>query len=99
MGTPAYTASKAGMIGFTKSVAKEVARKRITANCIALGYFESGGLFQTVPPKIAEGILRTIPIGRWGKAEDILGAINYLVSDSAAYITGQTLNINGGLYM
>lgn len=99
MGTPAYTASKAGIMGYTKTLAKEVARKGITVNCISLGYFEGGGLLETVPEKIAQEILAAIPIGRWGKAEEISSAINYLVSDAAAYITGQTLNINGGYYM
>ena len=99
IGTPAYAASKAGIIGFTKTLAKEVARKGITVNCISLGYFEGGGLLETVPDKIAKEILAAIPVGRWGKSEEISSAINYLVSDAAAYITGQTLNINGGYYM
>ena len=99
MGTPAYSASKAALIGFTKTLAKEVARKGITVNCISLGYFEGGGLLDTLPDKLAEGILDKIPIGRWGKPEDLTSAINYLVSDSASYITGQTININGGYFM
>jgi len=99
MGTPAYTASKSALIGFTKTVAKEVARKGITVNCISLGYFSDGGLLETVPEKIAEGILAGIPVGRWGKAEEITSAINYLASDLGGYITGQTININGGYYM
>ena len=98
-GTPAYTASKAALIGFTKTVAKEVALKGITVNCISLGYIKGGGLLETVPEKIAEGILAGIPVGRWGKPEEISSAINYLVSDLAAYITGQTININGGYFM
>lgn len=99
MGAPAYTASKSAIFGFTKASAKEVARKGITVNCISLGYFEGGGLLETLPPKIAESILAGIPIGRWGKPEEITSAINYLVSDAAAYITGQTININGGCFM
>jgi NAD(P)-dependent dehydrogenase (short-subunit alcohol dehydrogenase family) len=99
IGTPAYSASKAALIGFTKTLAKEVARKGITVNCISLGYFEGGGLLDTLPDKLAEGILDKIPIGRWGKPEDLTSAINYLVSDSASYITGQTININGGYFM
>ena len=99
IGTPAYTASKSGLIGFTKTLAKEVARKGITVNCISLGYFQGGGLLDTVPDEIAEGILAGIPMGRWGKPEEITSAINYLVSDLAAYITGQTININGGYFM
>ena len=99
MGTPAYTASKSGLIGFTKTLAKEVARKGITVNCIALGYIEGGGLMDTLPEKIAEGILAGIPVGRWGKTKEVSSAINYLSSDLAAYITGQTLSINGGCFM
>lgn len=99
IGTPAYSASKAALIGFTKTLAREVARKGITVNCLSLGYIEAGGLFKTFPEKIAKIILPQIPMGRWGKAEDITGAINYLVSDSASYITGQVININGGYFM
>jgi len=99
MGTPAYTASKSALIGFTKTAAKDVARKGITVNCISLGYFSDGGLLETVPEKIANGILANIPVGRWGKAEEITSAINYLASDLGGYITGQTININGGYYM
>ena len=99
IGTPAYTASKSAQIGFTKTVAKEVARKGITVNCISLGYFEGGGLLETLPDKIAGGILAGIPVGRWGKPEEISSAINYLVSDLGGYITGQTININGGYFM
>ncbi|MFH1953647.1 MAG: 3-oxoacyl-ACP reductase family protein [Pseudomonadota bacterium] len=99
MGTPAYTASKAALIGFTKTLAKEVARDGITVNCISLGYFEGGGLMKSIPDRMADRIMAGIPVGRWGKPDDITGAINYLISDSASYITGQTININGGYYM
>ena len=99
MGTPAYTASKAALIGFTKTLAREVARKGITVNCVSLGYIEGGGLMKTLSDKMADRIMADIPVGRLGRPEDITGAINYLISDSAAYITGQTININGGYYM
>ncbi|MFC1822671.1 3-oxoacyl-ACP reductase family protein [Thermodesulfobacteriota bacterium] len=98
-GTPAYTASKAAIIGFTKTLAREVAQKGITVNCLSLGYFEGGGLLDTVPNDVAQGMLAQIPVGRFGKPKDITGIINYLVSDIASYITGQTININGGLFM
>mgnify|MGYP001259467830 CR=1 FL=1 len=98
IGTPAYTASKAGLIGFTKTLAKEVARKGITVNCISLGYFQGGGLLDTIPEKLKAKILEGIPIGRWGKPEEICGAIKFLVSEDASYITGQTIGINGGAY-
>jgi 3-oxoacyl-[acyl-carrier protein] reductase len=102
MGTPAYTATKAAVIGFTKTVAKEVARKGVTVNCISLGYFNietGGGLLDTVPEDIGKVILSNIPVGRWGKPEEISSCINYLSSDLSSYITGQTININGGYYM
>jgi len=99
MGTPAYTASKSAQIGLTKTVAKEVARKGITVNCISLGYFEDGGLLDGLPDNLAKVILAGIPVGRWGKAEEISSAINYLASDLGGYITGQTININGGYFM
>jgi NAD(P)-dependent dehydrogenase (short-subunit alcohol dehydrogenase family) len=98
IGAPAYTASKAGLIGFTKALAKEVARKGITVNCVSLGYFQGGGLLDSIPEKLQERILEKIPIGRWGKPEEICGAINFLVSENASYITGQTIGINGGAY-
>ena len=98
MGTPAYTASKAGLMGFTKTMAKEVARKGVTANCISLGYFQGGGLLDTVPEKVAKTMLSQVPVGRFGKPEEICSAIRFLASDEASYITGHTLNINGGLY-
>lgn len=99
MGTPAYTASKAALIGFTKTLAREAARSGVTVNCISLGFIQGGGLMDTVPEKVAQKILPAIPVGRWGRPEDITGAINYLASDSASYITGQTININGGYFM
>jgi 3-oxoacyl-[acyl-carrier protein] reductase len=99
MGTPAYTASKAALIGFTKTLAKEGARSGVTVNCLSLGFIKGGGLMDTVRENIAQKILPGIPMGRWGKPEDITGAINFLASDSASYITGQTININGGYFM
>jgi NAD(P)-dependent dehydrogenase (short-subunit alcohol dehydrogenase family) len=99
MGTPAYTASKAALVGFTKTLAKEGAKSGVTVNCLSLGFIRGGGLMDTVPEKIAQKILPGIPMGRWGRPEDITGAINFLASDSASYITGQTININGGYFM
>ncbi len=98
-GTPAYSASKSALTGFTKTLAKEVARKGVTVNVISLGYFRGGGLLDTVPEKLAQEILTSIPVGRWGKPEEIVGAIRYLASDLGGFITGQTININGGIYM
>lgn len=98
-GAPAYSASKAGLIGFTKSLAREVARKEITVNCVALGYIRGGGLLDTVRPELLNAVQEQIPMGRLGQTEDVVGAVRYLVSDSASYVTGQTLNVNGGLFM
>ncbi|HNS32324.1 MAG TPA: 3-oxoacyl-ACP reductase family protein [bacterium] len=93
-----YAASKAGIIGFTKSVAREVAGKGITVNAIAPGFIEVG-MFNTIPEKIREVLLKQIPAGRWGKPEEIGKAVVFLASEDAAYITGQVININGGYYM
>lgn len=98
-GTPAYAASKAALLGFTKTLAKEVARKGITVNCLSLGFVRETGLFDVFPEKVAEMVLPNIPLGRWQQTQDITGMLNYLVSDSAAYITGQTINVDGGYFM
>lgn len=93
-----YAASKAGILGFTKSIAREVANKGITVNAIAPGYIEIG-LFESIPEKIREALLKQIPAGRWGRPEEIGKAAVFLASDDAAYITGQVIHINGGYYM
>jgi len=97
-GTANYTAAKAGVIGFTKAAAKEVARKGITVNSIALGYFDAG-MNLRLPEEIREATVKTIPMKRFGKASEAAAAVTFLCSDGAAYITGQVLNINGGYYM
>ncbi len=93
-----YCASKAGMIGFTKSLAQEVASRGITANCIAPGFIESP-MTAELPEKQKEALLGQIPAGRLGKGKDIAAAAIYLASDEAAYVTGQTLHVNGGMAM
>jgi 3-oxoacyl-[acyl-carrier protein] reductase len=98
-GAPAYSTSKAGLIGLTKTLAKEVGRKRITVNCLALGYIQGGGLFDTISKKLREKLLDQIPVGRWGQPEDVIHAINFLISENASYITGQTIEVNGGLHV
>ena len=93
-----YAASKAGMIGFTKSMAAEVASRSITANCVAPGFIESP-MTDALNEQQRARILETIPAGRLGAGADIGGACVYLASDEAAYVTGQTLHVNGGMAM
>lgn len=93
-----YAASKAGMIGFTKSVAAEVAVRGITANCIAPGFIASP-MTDVLNDKQREAILAKIPAGKLGTGEDIANAALYLASNEAAYVTGQTLHVNGGMAM
>lgn len=97
-GTSAYAASKAGLIGLTKTLAREVAQKNITVNCIAPGYF-STGMIQDVTPEIQEQLKKQIPIGRLGDPAEIVALIEYIFSEKSAYLTGQTIGLNGGLMM
>ena len=93
-----YCASKAGMIGFTKSLAQEVASRGITANCVAPGFIESP-MTDVLPEVQKEALLGQIPTGRLGQGSDIANACLYLASDEASYMTGQTLHVNGGMAM
>ena len=93
-----YTASKAALIGMTKSLAREVASRNITVNCIAPGLIESA-MTQGLTNEQKERLMATIPIARMGTPQEVAAAVVFLASDQAAYITGQTLNINGGLAM
>jgi len=92
-----YAASKAGVIGFTKSLAKEGARKGIRVNAIAPGFIETD-MITSVPEEIKKKLLKQIPLGRFGKPEEVAKLAVFLASEDASYITGQTININGGLY-
>jgi NAD(P)-dependent dehydrogenase (short-subunit alcohol dehydrogenase family) len=96
-GTVAYSASKAGLIGMTKTIAKEVANKNINVNCIALGYFDAGMLYE-IPEEMREVIRETIPQKAFGDTKTISKSIIYLSSEEAGYVTGQTLSLNGGLH-
>ena len=93
-----YAASKAGMIGMTKSMAQEVASRGITANCVAPGFIETA-MTDALNDKQKEGILGAIPAGRMGTGEEIAAAVLFLASPEAAYVTGQTLHVNGGMAM
>ena len=101
MGNPGqgnYAASKAGMIGMTKSLAQEVASRNITANCIAPGFIRSA-MTDALNEEQQGRIMSTIPAGRLGEAKEIAAAAVYLASEEAAYVTGQTLHVNGGMAM
>ena len=93
-----YVASKAGLIGLTKSVALEVASRNITVNAITPGFIETD-MTAVLSEEISQNILKSIPLARFGVAEDISGAVAFLVGKDASYITGQVIAINGGLYM
>jgi len=93
-----YSASKAGQIGFTKSLAREVASRNVTVNAVAAGYIETE-IWSTVPESAREGMLGMIPLGRKGQPEEIAKAVAFLASDDAAYITGHILTVDGGMAM
>lgn len=93
-----YAAAKAGVIGLTKSVAKEVASRNITANAIAPGFIRTP-MTDQMPEAAVEAALKNIPLGRMGEAEDIAKAVAFLVSEEANYITGQILHVDGGMLM
>jgi 3-oxoacyl-[acyl-carrier protein] reductase len=92
-----YAAAKAGLIGFTKAVAREVASRSVTVNAVAPGFIASGGMVDQVPEEIRQQILGRIPMGRFGTAEEVAQAVVFLCSEGASYITGQVLTIDGGL--
>ena len=100
-GTPnhcQYAAAKAGVIGLTKALAKEVAREGITVNAIAPGAIETP-FVKDVPQSTVDMIMKATPVGRWGTSEEIAALIVYLASDEAGFVTGQVININGGYYI
>ncbi len=98
MGQTNYSAAKAGVIGFTKALAQEGARKGITVNCIAPGYIDTE-MVQAVPEAVLKSIIDQIPVGRLGTAEEIARAVVFLASEEAGFITGATLTMNGGQYI
>lgn len=93
-----YSASKAGIVGLTKTIAKEYAGRGILANAVAPGFIMTD-MTVAIPDRIKEEMKKTIPLGRFGTPEDVAGAVVFLLSNEADYITGQVLHINGGMYM
>lgn len=93
-----YAAAKAGVIGFTKSVAREVASRSITVNAVAPGYVDTD-MTASLPEEVKKSFNQSIPLGRIGTAADIAAVVRFLISDGAAYITGQVIDVNGGMYM
>jgi 3-oxoacyl-[acyl-carrier protein] reductase len=93
-----YCASKAGLIGFTKAVAREYAKRNINVNAVTPGFIETD-MTDALPASVKEEMLKQIPVGKFGKTEDIANAVLFLVSGMGAYITGHVLSVNGGMYM
>jgi 3-oxoacyl-[acyl-carrier protein] reductase len=96
-GTAAYSASKAGLIGLTKTLSKELAASKITVNALALGYFEIG-MISDVPNDQLERIIASIPAGKLGSTDTVCKTVEWLLTDEAEYVTGQVINLNGGLH-
>jgi len=93
-----YVASKAGLIGLTKTIAREYSSRNITANAVAPGFIDTA-MTQALSEKVREDLMKQIPLGRLGTADDIANAVKFLASDAASYITGQVVHVNGGMYM
>lgn len=98
IGVAHYAAAKAGIIGFTKSTALECSRFGINANVLALGYFEAG-LIEHIPIDKRQALVEQIPLGRFGNPHELWMAVDFLLSPGASYMTGETINLNGGLHM
>ena len=96
-GAAHYAAAKSGLVGFTKSLALELAGRGITANAIALGYFNTG-LIDSVPQTTQDEIRQNIPMGRFGDQQDVGSAVSYLISNESSFMTGHVMHLNGGQY-
>jgi 3-oxoacyl-[acyl-carrier protein] reductase len=93
-----YCAAKAGIEGFTRSLAKEMSNRGITANCVAPGFIDTD-MTRKLDDKQREAMMEVIPAGRLGEPEEVAAVVAFLASDAAAYVTGETINVNGGMYM
>jgi 3-oxoacyl-[acyl-carrier protein] reductase len=93
-----YVAAKAGLIGLTKAIAVEIASRNITVNAVAPGFIETP-MTGVLPDKVKEELRTRVPLGRWGAPRDVAAAVVFLASEEAGYITGQVLNVNGGMYL
>ncbi len=98
MGQTNYAATKAGMLGFTKSLAREIGSRNITVNAVAPGFIDTD-MTKALSDEQKEALMSTVPLQRFGQADEIAAAVGFLASDAAAYITGETLHVNGGMYM
>jgi 3-oxoacyl-[acyl-carrier protein] reductase len=93
-----YVASKAGLIGMTKTIAREYANRNITANAVAPGFIDTA-MTQALSENVRQELAKQIPLGRLGSSQDVANAVRFLASSAAAYITGQVIHVNGGMYM
>ncbi len=98
VGQANYVASKAGLIGLTKTVARELASRGVTCNAVAPGFIDTA-MTRSLPEDVKEDLSARIPMGKLGTPEDVAGAVRFLASDAAAYVTGQVIHVNGGMYM
>jgi 3-oxoacyl-[acyl-carrier protein] reductase len=98
VGQANYAAAKSGLIGLTKTAAREYAARGVTVNAVAPGFIETD-MTAGLPEKVREAMLAQIPLGRAGSPEDVAGAVKFLASESASYLTGQVIHVSGGMYM